>query len=235
MNFLIVSPVLLPLLTAAITALLFKKPTLQHIASLIGALISLSSAIALVYLASQHDSMQLVFGAWKLPYGIGFSIDRLSALMLLITAVMGFVCLLFLASDVDKPTFMQIPLIHGLLAGVGGAFATADLFNLYVWFEVMLICSLGLLSAGGKKHHLDGTLKYMSLNMFATIMLLTSIVMVYGLTGHLSFAGIYNSWAQVDPSVGIPVLALLCLALLAKAGAFPFYVFGKPHVFAFRQ
>lgn len=230
MNFLIVAPVLLPLCTAAITALLLKKPTLQRIVSLIGAALSVAGVVALVCLVQRHDSVQLVFGAWKLPYGISFVIDRLSALMLLITAVMGFVSLVYLASDVDadKPNATQIPLIHGLLAGVGGAFATADLFNLYVWFEVMLICSLGLLSGGGKKHHLDGAFKYMTLNMFATLMLLAGIVMVYGLTGHLSFSGIQQSWAQVDPTVGIPVLALLCLALLAKAGAFPFYAWLPP-------
>lgn len=230
MNFLIVAPVLLPLSTAVIAALLLQKPTIQRIVSLIGAALSVAGAIAVICLVRQHDSVQLVFGMWKLPYGIGFSIDRLSALMLLITAVMGFVSLLFLASDVDaeKSSSTQIPLIHGLLAGVGGAFATADLFNLYVWFEVMLICSLGLLSAGGKRHQLDGAFKYMSLNMFATLMLLTGIVMVYGLTGHLSFEGIRQSWAQVDSSVGAPVLALLCLALLAKAGAFPFYAWLPP-------
>ncbi|MDO5652548.1 MAG: proton-conducting transporter membrane subunit [Brachymonas sp.] len=224
-SFLIVSPVLLPLLTAAFTGLFLSQPALQRTVSLAGAFASLCCAVALVWLAARGVQLQMVFGMWDLPYGIGFRIDRLGSAMLLISSILAFVCLVFLASDADPgaAATRQLPLIHGLMVGVGGAYATADLFNMYVWFEVMLVCSVGLLGAGGKPHQLDGALKYMTLNMLATLLLLVGVVMVYGLTGHLSFDGIRAAWPQVNPAVGGPVLALLCLALLAKAGAFPFF------------
>ncbi len=232
MNFLVVSPVLVPLLTAALTALLASRAALQRGVSLLGAGISLLCSASMVYLAAQGQPLQVTFGVWAQPYGIGFSVDRLSAIMLLIASLIGLVSLIFLAGDTTAGSSgrfaMQIPLMHGLLAGVGGTFATADIFNLYVWFEVMLISSLGLISGGAKLNQLEGTLKYMSLNMLATMMLLTAVSLVYGLTGHLSFEGLRAAWPHVQPHVAAPVLALLCLALLAKAGAFPVYAWLPP-------
>ncbi len=232
MNFLVVSPVLVPLLTAALTALLASRAALQRGVSLLGAGISLLCSASMVYLAAQGQPLQVTFGIWAQPYGIGFSVDRLSAIMLLIASLIGLVSLIFLAGDTTAGSSgrfaMQIPLMHGLLAGVGGTFATADIFNLYVWFEVMLISSLGLISGGAKLNQLEGALKYMSLNMLATMMLLTAVSLVYGLTGHLSFEGLRAAWPHVQPHVAAPVLALLCLALLAKAGAFPVYAWLPP-------
>ncbi len=232
MNFLVVSPVLVPLLTAALTALLASRAALQRGVSLLGAGISLLCSASMVYLAAQGQPLQVTFGVWAQPYGIGFSVDRLSAIMLLIASLIGLVSLIFLAGDTTAGSSgrfaMQIPLMHGLLAGVGGTFATADIFNLYVWFEVMLISSLGLISGGAKLNQLEGALKYMSLNMLATMMLLTAVSLVYGLTGHLSFEGLRAAWPHVQPHVAAPVLALLCLALLAKAGAFPVYAWLPP-------
>ncbi len=232
MNFLVVSPVLVPLLTAALTALLASRAALQRGVSLLGAGISLLCSASMVYLAAQGQPLQVTFGIWAQPYGIGFSVDRLSAIMLLIASLIGLVSLIFLAGDTTAGNSgrfaMQIPLMHGLLAGVGGTFATADIFNLYVWFEVMLISSLGLISGGAKLNQLEGALKYMSLNMLATMMLLTAVSLVYGLTGHLSFEGLRAAWPHVQPHVAAPVLALLCLALLAKAGAFPVYAWLPP-------
>ena len=232
MNFLVVSPVLVPLLTAALTALLASRASLQRGISLLGASISLLCSASMVYLAAQGQPLQVTFGVWVQPYGIGFSVDRLSAIMLLVASLIGLVSLIFLAGDTTAGSSgrfaMQIPLMHGLLAGVGGTFATADIFNLYVWFEVMLISSLGLISGGAKLNQLEGALKYMSLNMLATMMLLTAVSLVYGLTGHLSFEGLRAAWPHVQPHVAAPVLALLCLALLAKAGAFPVYAWLPP-------
>ena len=86
---------------------------------------------------------------------------------MLVTALMGAASLLFLASDADAGPYhpMLLPLVHGVLAGVGGAFSTADLFNLYVWFEVMLICALGLFAIGGRLDQLDASFKYLVLNL----------------------------------------------------------------------
>lgn len=229
MNFLVVSPVLLPLLMAAFTALLASRAALQRGLGLLGALALLGCALALVHQTAQGHTLQVTFGMWAQPYGIGFSIDRLSAIMLLVAALIGLASLTYLMGENASQRFaMQIPLVFGLLAGVGGTFATADIFNLYVWFEVMLISSLGLLGGGARLFQLEGAFKYMSLNMLATMMLLAAVSLVYGLTGHLSFEGIRTAWPQVQASAATPVLVLLILALLAKSGAFPLFAWLPP-------
>jgi multicomponent Na+:H+ antiporter subunit D len=113
--------------------------------------------------------------------------------------------------------------VHGLLVGVGGSFATADLFNLYVWFEVMLICSVGLLAIGGRPDQLDATFKYFVLNLFGTLLLLMAVGMVYAVTGHLNYGAIAQAMGSVPPWVGTLTLTGLLLAFLIKAGAFPLF------------
>ena len=138
MNVLAISPVLVPLLTVVATTLAQKRPTLQAVLSYIGIAVFLGCAIALVDSAHHGSQAQAVFGGWGAPFGIEFDIDRTSAAMILITAIMGVASLVFMASDADtEPRHpLMLPLLHGVLVGVGGAFATADLFNLYVWFAV---------------------------------------------------------------------------------------------------
>uniref|UniRef100_UPI0024B19E53 proton-conducting transporter transmembrane domain-containing protein n=1 Tax=Escherichia coli TaxID=562 RepID=UPI0024B19E53 len=101
----------------------------------------------------------------------------LSGALVLVTALMGGAVLLFMASEADPtPTHpLLLPLVHGTLAGVAGAFSTADLFNLYVWFEVMLICALGLIALGGRRDQLDAAFKYLGLNLFGTLLLLAAV------------------------------------------------------------
>jgi multicomponent Na+:H+ antiporter subunit D len=133
--------------------------------------------------------------------------------------------LLFLSSDADPgPRHpMLLPLLHGTLAGVAGAFSTADLFNLYVWFEVMLICALGLFAIGGRIDQLDATFKYLTLNLLGTLLLLTAIAVIYGATGHLNFDALRESWRQLPPGLSTALLAALSIALLLKAAAFPLF------------
>ena len=139
MSALAVTPVLVPLVTVVATSLTQHQPRLQQALSYGGVLLFLGCALALVGGAAVDQPAKAVFGGWGVPFGIEFLVDRTGAALVLITALMGAASLLFLASDADPgPRHpLLLPLIHGVLAGVGGSFATADLFNLYVWFEVM--------------------------------------------------------------------------------------------------
>ncbi|MCU0952526.1 MAG: Na+/H+ antiporter subunit D [Burkholderiaceae bacterium] len=219
------SPVLVPLTTAMLAALAVDRPRLQAALSFAGIAVFVACGIALVTLAQADTELRVAFGDWPPPFGIEFAIDRVGAALVLITALMGAATLLFLASDADAPppAPLLLPLVHGLLAGVGGAFATADLFNLYVWFEVMLICSLGLLAIGGQLRQLDATLKYLVLSLIGTLLLLIGVALTYGLTGHLNFDALARAAPLVSPAALLPVLAVLLLALLIKAGAFPLF------------
>jgi multicomponent Na+:H+ antiporter subunit D len=220
-----VTPVLVPLATALFTALAVRRPRLQQAVSFGGALAFVLCAVALVVLADGGAAARSAFGGWPAPFGIEFVVDRTGAALVLITAMMGAASLLFLASDADPgPQHpLLLPLVHGLLAGVGGAFCTADLFNLYVWFELMLICSVGLFAIGGRIDQLDATLKYLALNLFGTMLLLISIGLVYGVTGHLNYAALSTAAAAVHPPLLLAVLGALSLAFLIKAGAFPLF------------
>jgi len=225
MSMLAVTPVLVPLVTVVATALTQSWPRLQQALSCGGVLLFLACALALVGHAASDQAAQSVFGGWGVPFGIEFQVDRMGASLVLITALMGAASLLFLASDADTgPRHpLLLPLVHGLLAGVGGSFATADLFNLYVWFEVMLICSVGLFALGGRPDQLDATFKYFVLNLFGTLLLLMSVGMVYAVTGHLNYGAIAQAMPEVPVGVATLVTAGLVLAFLVKAGAFPLF------------
>jgi multicomponent Na+:H+ antiporter subunit D len=223
--FLLIAPVIVPLGTALLTTLLAARPRAAQALSLLGALALLGCALALTARVIESGTLRGSFGGWDAPFGIEFAADPLGASMVLITALMGVACLLFQRSDADpapeSPTLH--PLIHALLAGVGGAFATADLFNLYVWFEVMLLASLGLLALGLGRRHLDATLKYFVLNALGTLLFLAGIAGLYGLTGHLNFAALEIAGASVEPARLLPAAALVALAFLVKAGGFPLF------------
>jgi len=225
MTVLAATPVVVPLATTVLTTLACRRPRLQAAISSAGIGGLLLCALALVALATSDTPADVAFGNWAAPFGIQFRVDRTGAALVLITALMGCASLLFLASDADAgtPHPFRLPLLHGLLAGVGGAFATADLFNLYVWFEVMLICTLGLFAIGARIDQLDATFKYLVLNLVGTLLLLVAVGAVYGATGHLNYGALAQSARQLAPGLSVVLLAGLLLAFAIKAGAFPLY------------
>lgn len=222
---LVAAPVVVPLLTALATALLHRRRSLQEVASFIGIATLLAAAIALVVLTAGGAVPAVSFGGWQSPFGIEFRIDRLGAVMILLTALMGSASLLFLLSDADTAPHhrLLLPLLHGMLAGVGGAFATNDLFNLYVWFEVMLMGTLGLFALGGRLDQLDATLKYFAVNLVGTLLLVVAVASVYMVTGHLNFHALHDAAQLLQPGTATLLVALLMVAFLVKAGAFPLF------------
>jgi multicomponent Na+:H+ antiporter subunit D len=225
MNALAASPVLVPLATALATAIAAGHPRAQRALSFIGILAFLACGLALVAAAHGGTTVASAFGGWKAPFGIEFRIDRLGASLVLITALMGAASLLFAESDADPgPRHpLLLPLVHGVLAGVGGAFATADLFNLYVWFEVMLIAALGVFAIGGRRDQLDASFKYLALNLLGTLLLLVGIGAVYAVTGHLNYTALAEAAGTLPPATTVLLLAVLGTAFLIKAGAFPLF------------
>jgi multicomponent Na+:H+ antiporter subunit D len=222
---LVTAPLLVPLGTALATLLVAERPKLQRVLSLSGVFALLACTIGLLAQVEANGTLRVAFGGWPSPFGIEFAADRLGASMALITAIMGAATLVFQLSDADpaphSPTLT--PLVHALLAGVGAAFLTADLFNLYVWFELMLIAALGLLAHGAEPRHLDATLKYFVLNAIGTLLLLMAIAYVYGATGHLNFGALERAGHSADALRLVPFVVALALAFLIKSGAFPVY------------
>lgn len=219
------SPVLVPMATAVATLAAGRRSRLQSAISLVGISALLTCAWLLLALSAADQPAHASFGGWAAPYGIEFRIDRTGAVLVVVAAAMGAASLLFMGSDADPvPRHpMVLPLLHGLLAGVGGAFATADLFNLYVWFEVMLVCALGLFAVGGRPDQLDATLKYLALNLFGTLLLLVGVGLLYGATGHLNYTALGDAVARLPSGLAMALLVLLVVAFLVKGGAFPVF------------
>ena len=222
----VISLVLVPLLVSVLTLLLHRQPRLQHSVSIAGALILLINALWLLSIVVRQDSISVAMGNWPLPYAIEFVADRLSAIMVLITAALGLGVLVYgkgMPESADASP-MTLPLVHGLLAAVCGTVLTADLFNLYVWFELMLITVLGLLIVHGGLRNLEAAFKYFALNLLGTLLFLLAVALIYGATGQLNFSGLAEAVQRPDLQTSVPVYAAMLLtAFLLKAAAFPLY------------
>jgi multicomponent Na+:H+ antiporter subunit D len=221
----VIAPLLLPLLTALLCVLTRSDPRRQWNVSLLGALAQLFFAGILLRRIVRGGPLTMVAGNWPLPFGIEFTADRLGISLVSVAALMVTIVVLWQRSDADvAPELPALhPLLHGLVAGACGAFLTADLFNLYVWFEVALICSLGLLALGGTLRQLDATFKYFAINLVGTLLLLTAVALLYAYTGQLNFTALGAVATGHDGAMLLPLIGLLVLAFLIKAAAFPFF------------
>ncbi|MEB3735265.1 hypothetical protein ULF88_17080 [Halopseudomonas pachastrellae] len=172
MNLLLVAPILIPLGTLMLALFVRSHPRSLMLVSFAGCTALLVTGIWLVLLAGQDVVLVGQMGGWAAPYGISLVIDRLSAVMVAITGLMGLATLLYCHRQPVAPTQLRDLhlFVHGLLAGICGAFITADVFNLYVWFEVLLIGAFALISLGGGERRLSGAMTYLVLNMLATLL-----------------------------------------------------------------
>ncbi len=226
MSWLLSLPILLPLATAILAYLLRDRRAASRWVSLLGCLALLAVAAALLAEVWRQGLLAAQMGAWPAPFGITLVADLLSAVMVLITAVTGLAVAVYALTDIDarQEALGYHALFHVLLAGVCGAFLTGDLFNLYVWFEVMLIASFGLLVLGQSKAQLDGGIKYVSLNLVSTVMLLTGIGLLYGMTGTLNLADLHGAVAGVENRDLLTVVAVLfIIAFGIKSAVFPLF------------
>ena len=171
----------------------------------------------------QAGPLTMTMGKWLPPFGISFTADVLGASFALAGAVATLCVVLYLQGDTPVSAVRDgaYPLILLLLAGVSGAFLTGDLFNLYVWFEVMLIASFGLIVLAGHPLQLDAAVKYGILNFLATTLFLIALGLLYGLVGTLNMADIVGAASRADPAPLTAVAALFALAFGMKAAVFP--------------
>ncbi|MFN3984004.1 MAG: proton-conducting transporter membrane subunit [Rhodocyclaceae bacterium] len=227
MNALIVAPVVVPLLTMLVGVMLRPRHELVKVVSVIGAIALVLVGIRLVALADADVVLSAQLGGWEAPYGITVVIDRLSAAMVAITGIIGLATVLYGLVREGNPDVLRNfhVFVHGLLAGVCGAFITGDVFNLYVWFEVLLIGSFALIALGGGRRRLAGTMTYLVLNLLATLVFLLSAGLVYSATGTLNMGelGLIFRSGEAPPAATLAVVMML-LSFAIKAALFP--VFG---------
>ncbi|MBX3440536.1 MAG: Na+/H+ antiporter subunit D [Planctomycetaceae bacterium] len=223
---LVVLPILIPVATAAVSLLLWRSPRAQRVLGVIGAAGLLASSVALLICVSTKGIQTAQMGGWIAPYGITLVADLLGAIMVVLAGVTGLAVVVYSLVSIDpgREKFGYYPLTHVLLMGVCGAFLTGDLFNLYVWFEVMLMASFVLLALGGERPQLEGAIKYVTINLISSAVFLAGVGLTYGVTGTLNMADLALRLPHVRPDGLVTVLAMLFLvAFGVKAAIFPLF------------
>ncbi|GGL32855.1 NADH dehydrogenase [Halarchaeum grantii] len=224
---LVVAPLLVALVSAVACMLVRTAPRLQRALSLAGVVGYALAVAALVARLWPADTLAYQVGDWPAPYGITLVADPLSVFMLAMTAVVAPLTLVYSLRYVNAPgqRVSYHALFHFLLVGATGAFLTGDVFNLFVWFEVTLMASYGLVAFYSGK---DGTLaatRYVVLNLVGSSVMLLAVGGIYGVTGTLNMADIARWLASATPAESAPVLGLSLLLLAVfglKAGLVPF-------------
>ncbi|MEH6689947.1 MAG: Na+/H+ antiporter subunit D [Pseudorhizobium pelagicum] len=178
----------------------------------------------LVYRVAVDGPFTMTAGRWLPPFGISFTADLMGSLLALASGLVALAAGIYGLRDIDATgrRYGFYPFLLLLMAGVTGAFLTGDIFNLYVWFEVLLISSFGLLILGSERQQIDGALKYAVLNLLGTTLFLIAVGYVYAIFGTLNMADIArqaNDYRGTAPLMTLSALFILAFAM--KAAAFP--------------
>ena len=232
----LIAPVLLPALLAPLMLLFLRKRLMEsRVVSVASCLALLAMACLLVVQASDGTIQSYALGDWRAPFGIILALDRLSALMLLITATLALAVMIYaVVTGLDRKGWHFHPLFQFQLLGLNGAFLTGDLFNLFVFFEVLLIASYGLMLHGGGGARLKAGVQYVVVNLVGSTLFLVAVGLLYGATGTLNMAHMGERVAQVPAGDHGLILAggLLMIAVFAlKAAVVPLH-FWLPRTYA---
>lgn len=223
-DWLVAAPVTIAMITGAVLAMgrrLLPRPDVLALVAL-----ALMALCDMTLLARVMDTGPVVMamGAWIPPFGIVFTADAFGTGLALVGTLVALVATLHLRHEINSGErhYGAYAFLMLMMAGVTGAFLTGDLFNLYVWFEVLLISSIGLMVIGSRKRQIDGALKYGVLNLVATTLFLISTAYVYALFGSLNMADIAVRVRAATPDVPLVTVATLFLVAFGmKAAAFP--------------
>ncbi|MFC4873002.1 proton-conducting transporter membrane subunit [Negadavirga shengliensis] len=222
----IVLPVIFQLFIAVILMFCWTRKNLQKLISVTGSLIALIISVSLFASVRTGGIQTMQAGNWEAPFGISFVADTFSAMMVVLTAISGLAVSVFSVGSVRNARikFGYFPILHLLLMGLSGAFLTGDIFNLYVWFEIIIISSFVLITIGGEKAQLEGAIKYVTMNLLASVIFLTAIAILYGLTGSLNMADLSLKVSEIENRGLVNVTAILFLVGFGiKSAVFPLY------------
>ena len=227
-----VLPIVIPLAAAA-SMLLFaeSRRVPRLLIALTATLGQVAAAIALLYFTT--DAAPYIWrdgigtysiGGWQAPFGIVLVVDRLSALMITLNAVLALSALVYSTARWDRLGVHYYPLLQLLLMGLNGAFLTGDLFNLFVFFEILLAASYALLLHGGGTRRVKSALHFIVVNLTATFAFLIGVALIYGVVGTLNMAHVATLWPALPPAdrgIAEAGVAILGVAFLVKAACWP--------------
>lgn len=226
MNNLIILPIIIPIIAGMVLVIFKKMIKLQRFLSI---LVTLSVGVVSILLLEKikAEGVQILYlGGWQAPFGITLVADMFAVLLLLATAVITFCCLCYAFSSLgaDREKHYFYPLTLFLIAGVNGSFLTGDIFNLFVFFEVMLVASYVLITLGGTKMQLRESIKYILINMISSSLFLIAIAFLYAMVGTLNMAHLSVRVAEAGQGGLMTAVAFLFLLIFSiKAGLFLFF------------
>ena len=227
-----VMPIVVPMLAGAILLLFPESQRGRRVAiSAIAILIQLVVASLLMYLTTDavpdiwHKGIGVYsISAWPAPYGIVLVVDRLSAMLVMLTAALALPAFTYSIARWERVGVHYQPLLQFLLMGLNGAFLTGDLFSLFVFFEVLLAASYGLILHGSGAARVKSGLHYIVVNLVASLLFLIGAALIYGVAGTLNMAELGLRWSTIaaaDRGLFDAGVALLGVAFLIKAGSWP--------------
>lgn len=219
--------VILPILGAAL-ALAFphRKKVQATVTVATLCLVALIGGI-LMFAVDSQGTLVMEVGGWEAPFGIALVVDRLSALLVTVSAIVLLAVLVFsigqgLADgDEETPVSIFFPSYLVLGAGVFDAFIAGDLFNLYVAFEILLVASYVLLTMGGTAQRIRAGVTYIVVSLVSSVLFLAAIALIYGATGTVNLAQLSVRITELDPQMQLTLNLLLLVAFGIKAAIFP--------------
>ncbi|PVE25458.1 monovalent cation/H+ antiporter subunit D [Microvirga sp. KLBC 81] len=222
----IVAPILVPGLAAPLLLLLRQAPNLQRRVSFAATALLCLASISLFVLATDGAVRPYLLGGWPAPFGIVLVLDRLSATMVLLSGILASAVMLHVLNGWDEKGHHFHPLFQFQLMGINGAFLTGDVFNLFVFFEVMLIASYGLLLHGGGPRRLGAGFQYVAIKLLGSTLFLFAVGIIYGVTGTLNMADLAGRVGQVaagDAALLRTGALLLFMVFALKAALVPLH------------
>jgi len=222
----LIFPVLTHLFTAIVSLFFWQKTVSQRIISIVGSAVAMGLSIELFVKVWTGGILTLQAAGWDAPFGISFVADVFSCSMVLLTSFSGFAVSLYSATGIARARILYgyFPIFHFLLMGLNGAFLTGDIFNLYVWFEVIIIASFVLMTLGGRKAQIEGSVKYMAMNILASAFFLTGIGILYGITGTLNMADLSLKISALENRKLVDITAIFfVIGFGIKSAVFPLY------------
>lgn len=226
MNNIIILPIIVPFIVGALLIIFAKHERLQRIISGITVVGVLILSIYLARIVYVDGVLVLEAGNWAAPFGIVLVADTFATLMVLLTSLLSAACLFFAFNTIAKQRerYFFYPFYFFLLVGVNGAFLTGDMFNLFVFFEVMLLASYALIVNGGTAYQLRESFKYVIINVLMSALFVVAIAWLYAVTGTLNMAHLAERVAELGQAGVVNVIAILFFIVFAAKGAlFPLY------------
>lgn len=222
----VILPIIMQALVAIILMFTWQRSAYHRAISVLGNTLSVLFSVLLFIQIYNNGPLAFQAGAWSAPFGITFISDTFSATLIVLSQIAGLAVSIFTTPAVigQRQRFGYFAIYHFLLMGLAGAFIAGDLFNLYVWFELIIICSFVLLTLGGRRIQIEGAVKYFTLNMLASIIFLTAIALLYGATGTLNFAELSVIVPNLANQSYVQLIGVIFFTAFGiKAGIFPLY------------